>query len=163
MSKDSVQNDVVVSMEYTLRIDGEVIDSSEGQDPLEFLTGRGNIISGLEREMIGMKVGESKDVVVAPKDGYGEYDEAAYLDVPLKQFPKDMKVEEGLELTVRDQNGQARYARIETLEGETARLNFNHPLAGDELHFNVKVVNLREPSGEELEHGHVHQGGGHQH
>lgn len=163
MNKDSVQNGVVVSMEYTLKIDGEVIDSSEGQAPLEFLAGHKNIISGLESEMIGMKVGESKDVVVAPADGYGEYDEDAYLDVPSGQFPKDMKLEEGLELTVRDDSGQARYARIESIEGETVRLNFNHPLAGDELHFNVKVVNLREPTAEELDHGHVHQGGGHHH
>lgn len=163
MSKDSVQNGVVVSMEYTLKIDGEVIDSSEGHDPLEFLTGHGNIISGLEREMIGMKVGDSKDVTVAPEDGYGEYDEEAFLDVPSNQFPKDMPIQEGLELTVRDDSGEARYARIESVEGETVRLNFNHPLAGDELHFNVKVVNLREPTGEELEHGHVHQGDGHHH
>jgi len=163
MSKDSVQNGVVVSMEYTLKIDGEVIDSSEGQDPLEFLTGHGNIISGLEREMIGMKVGDSKDVVVAPKDGYGEYDDEAYMDVPKNQFPKDMGVEEGMELTVRDDSGQGRYARIESVEDETVRLNFNHPLAGDELHFNVKIVNLREPTDEELDHGHVHQGGGHHH
>lgn len=163
MSKDTVQNGVVVSMEYTLKIDGEVIDSSEGQDPLEFLAGHKNIISGLESEMIGMKVGESKDVVVAPADGYGEYDEEAYLDVPGGQFPKDMKLEEGLELTVRDDSGQARYARVESIEGETVRLNFNHPLAGDELHFNVKVVSLREPTAEELDHGHVHQAGGHHH
>lgn len=161
MSKDSVQNGVVVSMEYTFKVDGEVIDSSEGQEPLEFLTGHGNIISGLEREMIGMKVGDSKDVVVLPADGYGEYDEEAYLDVPRGQFPKDMQVEEGMELTVRDDSGQGRYARIESVEGETVRLNFNHPLAGDELHFNVKVVNLREPTAEELDHGHVHQGGHH--
>ena len=159
MSKDSVQNDVVVSMEYTLHVDNEEIDSSKGQDPLEFLTGHGNIISGLEREMIGMKVGDSKEVVVSPKDGYGEYEEQAFLDVPSRQFPKDMKLEEGLELTVRDDSGQARYARVENIEGETVRLNFNHPLAGDELHFSVKVVNLREPTGEELEHGHVHQAG----
>lgn len=163
MSKDSVQNGVVVSMEYTLKIDGEVIDSSEGHDPLEFLTGHGNIISGLESEMIGMKVGESKDVVVPPADGYGEYDEEAFLDVPKNQFPADMPVEEGLELTVRDDSGEGRYARIESVEGETVRLNFNHPLAGDELHFNVKVVNLREPTEEELDHGHVHQGDGHHH
>lgn len=163
MSQDTVQNGVVVSMEYTLKIDGEVIDSSEGQDPLEFLAGHSNIVSGLERELLGMKVGDSRDVVVPPRDGYGEYDEEAYLDVPSKQFPNDMKVEEGLELTVRDDSGQARYARIESVEGETVRLNFNHPLAGEELHFNVKVVNLREPTAEELDHGHVHQGGGHHH
>ena len=159
MSTDSVQNDVVVSMEYTLRVDNEVIDSSIGQEPLEFLAGHGNIISGLEREMIGMKVGDSKDVIVTPADGYGEYDEQAFMDVPRGEFPQDMPVEEGLELTVRDDSGQARYARVDNVEDQTVRLNFNHPLAGDELHFNVKVVGLRAPTEEELDHGHVHQAG----
>ncbi|HJR78898.1 MAG TPA: peptidylprolyl isomerase [Anaerolineales bacterium] len=159
MSTDTVEKDMVVSMEYTLRVDDEEIDSSKGQAPLEFLAGHGNIISGLEREMIGMKVGESKDVVVPPADGYGEFDENAYMDVPRGEFPKDMTVEEGLELTVRDNTGQARYARIDTIEGDKVTLNFNHPLAGDELHFNVKVVGLREPTADELEHGHVHQAG----
>ncbi len=161
MSKDTVQDGVVVSMEYTLHVDGELLDSSEGHGPLQFLAGYGNIIPGLEKEMMGMKVGESKDVVVAPADGYGEYDDEAYLDVPRAQFPRDMPVEEGVELTVRDDSGQGRYARIESVEGEMVRLNFNHPLAGDELHFNVKVVGLREPTEEELAHGHVHQGGHH--
>jgi FKBP-type peptidyl-prolyl cis-trans isomerase SlyD len=161
MSKDSVQDGVVVSMEYTLRVDGEVIDSSVGQEPLQFLAGYGNIIPGLEREMAGMKVGDSKDVVVEPSLGYGEYDDAAFMDVPRGEFPKDMPVEEGLELTVRDDEGQSRYARVESVEGDSVRLNFNHPLAGDELHFNIKVVELREPTDEELEHGHVHAGGHH--
>lgn len=163
MSADSVQNNVVVSMEYTLHVDNEEIDSSKGQDPLQFLVGHGNIISGLEREMIGMKVGESKDVTIAPVDAYGEFDEAAFMDVPRGAFPKDIPVEEGAELTVRDDEGQARYARIDAIEDDTVTLNFNHPLAGDELHFNVKVVGLREPTSEELEHGHVHQGDGHHH
>lgn len=163
MSKDSVQNDVVVSMEYTLHVDGEKIDSSEGGDSLQFLVGYGNIISGLEREMMGMKVGDSRDVIVPPAEAYGEFDEEAFLEVPRGQFPKDMPLEEGLELTVRDDSGQSRYARIDAIEGESVTLNFNHPLAGDELHFNVKVVGLREPTSEELEHGHVHQAGGHHH
>ena len=163
MDKDTVQNDVVVSMEYTLHVDNEEIDSSKGQDPLQFLAGHGNIISGLEREMIGMKVGESKDVVIDPADGYGEFDDEAFMDVPRVEFPNDMPVEEGLELTVKDDSGHSRYARVENIDGDTVRLSFNHPLAGDELHFNVKVVGLREATDEELEHGHVHQDGGHHH
>lgn len=163
MTEETVQNNVVVSMEYTLQVDNEEIDSSKGQGPLEFLAGHGNIISGLEREMMGMKVGDSKDVVIAPADGYGEFNEEAYMEVPRTAFPKDMAVEKGLELTVKDDAGQSRYARVENIEGETVRLNFNHPLAGDELHFNVKVVGLREPTSEELEHGHVHQGDAHHH
>lgn len=159
MSTETVQNNKVVSMEYTLHLDNEEIDSSKGQDPLQFLVGYGNIISGLEREMIGMEVGESKDVIVPPADGYGEFDENAFMDVPRKVFPTDIPVEEGTELTVRDDSGQPRYARIDTVDGDTVTLNFNHPLAGDELHFNVKVVEVREPTAEELEHGHVHQTG----
>ena len=163
MSTDSVQKDTVVTMEYTLHVDNEEIDSSKGQDPLQFLVGHGNIISGLEREMMGMKVGESKEVVIQPGDAYGEFDEQAFMEVPRDVFPKDIPVEEGAELTVRDDAGQSRYARIDAINGENVTLNFNHPLAGDELHFNVKVVGLREPTSEELEHGHVHQGDGHHH
>jgi FKBP-type peptidyl-prolyl cis-trans isomerase SlyD len=162
MNTDTVQIDKVVSMEYTLHVDNEEIDSSKGQDPLQFLVGHGNIISGLERELMGMKVGESKDVVIQPADAYGEFDEQAYMDVPRKDFPTDMQIEKGTELTVRDDSGQSRYARIDMIDGDTVRLNFNHPLAGDELHFNVRVVGLREPTSEELEHGHVHEDG-HQH
>lgn len=162
-SKDTVQKNMVVSMEYTLHVDGEKIDSSDGQDPLQFLAGHGNIISGLEREMMGMKVGDSKDVKIQPAEAYGEFDENAFMQVPRDQFPKDMQVEEGLELTVRDDSGQSRYARVDAVEGENVTLNFNHPLAGDELQFNIKVVGLREPTDEELEHGHVHQAGAHHH
>jgi len=163
MGTDTVQKDVVVSMEYTLHVDNEEIDSSKGQDPLQFLAGHGNIITGLEREMMGMKVGESKDVIIPPAEGYGEYDEEAFMSVPRDAFPKDMSIEEGVELSVRDDSGQSRYARVDTIEGDNVTLNFNHPLAGDELHFNVKVVALREPTSEELEHEHVHQGDGHHH
>ena len=161
MSTDTVQKDTVVSMEYTLQVDGEEIDSSKGQDPLQFLVGYGNIISGLEREMMGMKVGDSKDVVIQPADAYGEFDDKAFMDVPRGEFPKDMPIEEGLELSVHDDAGQSRYARIDSIDGDNVTLNFNHPLAGDELHFNVKVVGLREPTSEELTHGHVHDGGHH--
>lgn len=158
MSTDSVQDGVVVSMEYTLHVDGELLDTSEGQGPLQFLAGHGNIIPGLENMMKGMKVGDSKNVVVQPEDGYGEFDDGAFMNVPRDQFPKDMQLAEGAELTVRDDEGRARYARVDNIEGETVTLNFNHPLAGDELHFHVKVVALRPPSDEELEHGHVHEG-----
>ena len=161
MSTDSVQDGVVVSMEYTLHVDGKLLDSSEGQGPLQFLTGYGNIIPGLENEMMGMKIGESKDVVVQPADGYGEFDEEAFMEVAKKDFPKDMPLEVGAELSVRDNADNARTAFVDSIEGDIVTLNFNHPLAGDELHFHVKVVALREPNDEELEHGHVHEAGHH--
>ena len=159
MSKDTVQDGLVVSMDYKLTVDGEVLDSSEDAGPLQFLAGYGNIVPGLEREMAGMKIGESKDVVVAPADGYGEFDEEAFMEVPRNEFPTDLKLEEGIELNVTDEDGQNQYARVENITDESVRLDFNHPLAGAELHFTVKVVALRDPTKEELEHGHVHEEG----
>ena len=161
MSKDTVQDGLVVSMDYTLRVDGEALDSSDEAGPLQFLVGYGNIVPGLEREMIGMKIGESKDVVVKPEDGYGEFDDEAFMDVPRNEFPADMEIEEGLELNVTDEDGENQYARVESLTDENVHLDFNHPLAGAELHFNVKVLALRDPTEEELDHGHVHEEGHH--
>jgi FKBP-type peptidyl-prolyl cis-trans isomerase SlyD len=161
MSKDTVQDGVVVSMDYTLRVDGEVLDTSDDAGPLQFLAGYENIVPGLEREMIGMKIGESKDVVVTPADGYGEFDEEGFMDVPRSEFPSDMEIEEGVELNITDEDGENQYARVESVTDESVRLDFNHPLAGAELHFNVKVVGLREPTKEELDHGHVHEEGHH--
>jgi FKBP-type peptidyl-prolyl cis-trans isomerase SlyD len=137
------------------------LDSSDGQGPLQFLAGYGNIIPGLEEEMRGMKIGDSKNVVVEPKNGYGEFDSEAFMKVPRTDFPKDMPMEVDTELTVRDEEGNSRYARVDSIEDDNVTLNFNHPLAGDELRFHVKVVALRDPTEEELEHGHVHEEGHH--
>ncbi|MBI5950954.1 MAG: peptidylprolyl isomerase [Chloroflexi bacterium] len=161
MSKDTVQDGLVVSMEYTLTVDGEVLDSSKDAGPLQFLAGYENIVPGLEREMAGMKIGESKDVVVAAVDGYGEFDEDAYMEVSRSEFPDDMEIELGMELGVSDEDDNHQMAFVESFDDKTVRLDFNHPLAGAELHFNVKVVGLREPTSEELEHGHVHEEGHH--
>jgi FKBP-type peptidyl-prolyl cis-trans isomerase SlyD len=163
MNKDTVQSGLVVSMEYTLTVDGEELDSSKDAGPLQFLAGHDNIVPGLEREMIGMKIGESKDVVVSPADGYGEFDEEAYAEVPRSEFPKDMEIELGMELGVTDEDDNHQMAFVESVDDETVRLDFNHPLAGAELHFNVKVVGLRDPTSEELDHGHVHEEGHHHH
>lgn len=161
MSKDTVQDGLVVSMEYTLSVDGEVLDSSKDAGPLQFLAGYDNIVPGLEREMVGMKIGESKDVLVFPEDGYGEFDEEAFMEVPRSEFPTDMELEEGLELNVTDEDGQHQLAFVESFNDKTVRLDFNHPLAGAELRFNVKVIALRDPTKEELDHGHVHEEGHH--
>jgi FKBP-type peptidyl-prolyl cis-trans isomerase SlyD len=163
MSKDTVQDGVVVSMDYKLTVDGEVLDSSDEAGPLQFLAGYGNIIPGLEQEMMGMKIGESKDVVVQPEDGYGEFDEEAFMDVPRSEFPADMQLEEGLELHVTDEDGNHQAAYVSSFDDKSVSLDFNHPLAGAVLNFSVKVVGLREPTEEELDHGHVHEGGGHHH
>lgn len=163
MTHDMVKEGLVVSMEYTLTVDGEVLDSSTGAGPLQFLAGYGNIIPGLENEMMGMKIGDSKEVTVQPADGYGEFEEDAFMDVPRSEFPADMALEEGMELHVTDQDGNHQAAYVAGFNDLSVKLDFNHPLAGAVLEFSVKVVGLREPTSEELDHGHVHEGGGHHH
>ena len=157
----TVTDGKVVSMEYTLHVDGQVIDSSAEGEPLQYLHGAANIIPGLEREMEGMRVGESKKVIVEPLEGYGEMDEEAYADVPRSEFPDDMPLQPGVGMQLTTPDGQPMYARIESVEGETVTLNMNHPLAGAELHFDVKVVGLRDATKEEMDHGHAHDGHGH--
>ncbi|RJP61299.1 MAG: peptidylprolyl isomerase [Candidatus Auribacter fodinae] len=161
MTATKVTDGQVVSMEYTLRVDGKVVDSSEGGDPLEYLYGAANIIPGLEREMDGMSVGESKTVIVSAADGYGESDEEAFIEVPRGEFPADIPLKPGLEMELTGPEGQPMYARVESMEGENVVLNMNHPLAGKELHFDVKVVGLRDATEEEMDHGHAHGGHGH--
>lgn len=160
---NSVADDVVVTMDYSLTVEGEVIDSSKDEGPLSFLQGHGNIIPGLERELAGMKVGESKKVVVAAKDGYGEYDEEAVMEVPRDQFPDEIPLEQGIELHVTDEDGDIVHAVITDVREKTVVLDTNHPLADAELHFDIKILGLRAPTSEELSHGHVHGEGGHHH
>lgn len=159
---NKVQDGCVVSMEYTLKVDGEVVDSSVGHEPLEFLQGGGNIIPGLEQALYGMSVGDSKKVVVAPADGYGEFDEEAMINVPRAEFPSEIPLEIGLELGVQDDEGNPMSAFVAEITEEAVLLDLNHPLAGEELHFDVKIVALREATAEELEHGHAH-GDDHEH
>jgi FKBP-type peptidyl-prolyl cis-trans isomerase SlyD len=151
-----VQDGQVVSIEYILTVGDQVLDTSAEEGPLEFLQGSGNIVPGLEREMYGMKIGDSKQVVVSPKDGYGEFDDGAFMDVPRAEFPAEIPLEHGIELNVTDEDGKNTMAYIDTVGDQSVRLDFNHPLAGTELHFDVKVVGLRPATPEELEHGHAH-------
>ena len=151
-----VAKDLVVSLEYTLTVDGEIIDSSEENGPIDYIQGHENIISGLERELEGMSVGESKKVNVKAKDAYGEYDPEATEEVPLDDFPKDIPLEVGVELAVEDEDEGPISAVIEEVGKDTVTLNFNHPLAGKDLNFDVKILSIRAATAEELEHGHVH-------
>ena len=151
-----VDDGQVVSMDYVLQVDGKVVDSSEAGTPLQFIQGMGHIIPGLEHELYDMKIGENKKVVVLPKDGYGEVDPEAFMDVPRDSFPTDVPLEKGTELELREQSGHTMLARIDTISDENIRLNMNHPLAGKELHFDVKIAGLRPATEEEVSHGHVH-------
>jgi FKBP-type peptidyl-prolyl cis-trans isomerase SlyD len=153
---NEVADDVVVSIDYTLTVDGQVIDSTEGDEPLQFLQGHQNIIPGLENELTGMKIGQSKTVTVPATEAYGEIDPDNIVDVPRSEFPQEIPLETGIELEVKNADGEVLTATIADVDGESVKLDFNHPLAGKELTFNVTVVDLRVPTEEEMAHGHVH-------
>ncbi|MBN1178834.1 MAG: peptidylprolyl isomerase [Anaerolineae bacterium] len=147
----TVTNDMMVSIVYTLRLDnGEIADSSDGHGPLQFVHGRGQIIPGLEKALYGMGVHEEKDVIVAPAEGYGERDPEANTTVPHDSFPPHMQPEVGMQLYVRDQLGRAMPVFVSEILDEGVTLDFNHPLAGETLHFHVKVVGVRPATPAEL-------------
>ena len=152
----AVADNIVVSMDYMLTVDGQVVDSSEDSEPIEFIQGFGNIIPGLEKSLYGMTVDESKTVVVSAKDGYGEIDNDAVVAFPRKEFPEDIPMEIGIELQVQNEDGTLMTAVIREVGKDSVTLDFNHPLAGKELTFQVTITDLREATEEEIEHGHVH-------
>jgi FKBP-type peptidyl-prolyl cis-trans isomerase SlyD len=154
----TVKNDLVVSLEYTLKLDnGQAIDSSIGREPLDFLQGHGQIIPGLEQSLYGMAVNDEKSVVIAPIDGYGEPNPENFELVPKNTFPQDMELAEGMVLSIRDTNsGQIFQAHIVEIRSDSVLLDLNHPLAGETLYFDVKIIALRQATNEELAHGHVH-------
>lgn len=152
-----IQNNAVVSIHYTLTNEaGEVIDSSEGKNPLKYLHGAGNIIPGLENELLNCVVGDSKQVTVQPEDGYGEIADDLIQKLPPEAFTGIDKVEEGMEFQAQGQDGSMQYVVVTKVEDDGITIDGNHALAGQVLNFDVSVVEVREATESEIEHGHVH-------
>lgn len=153
----------VVAFHYTLTNDaGEVLDSSEGREPLTYLHGAGNIIPGLEKELEGRQNGDKLQVAVSPEEGYGETQPALVQEVPRDAFQGVEAVEPGMQFQAQTQGGPL-MVTVTQVEGDTVTVDGNHPLAGQKLNFDVEIAEVREASAEEVEHGHVHGEGGHQH
>ena len=151
--------ETVVSIEYTLKDEkGTVLDTSVGQEPMEYLHGASNIIPGLEQGVEGLKAGESKSVVVPAALGYGEYSDKLIQRVPLDRFGAN-KVEIGMRFHAETNLGM-RVLVIRHVDDKEAVLDGNHELAGKTLYFDVKVVAVRAAELTELAHGHPHQAGG---
>ena len=150
----------VFSFHYTLTNPaGEVLDSSDGRDPLVFMAGKGQIIPGLESELILLNVGDKKKVEVKAVDAYGEHDPARTIEVPLDKLPK-----ENIEVGDQFHAGAEHASFVVTSVTEThAKLDGNHPLAGVDLTFDIEVTGIRDATLEELAHGHAHGPGGHGH
>jgi FKBP-type peptidyl-prolyl cis-trans isomerase SlyD len=159
----NITKDSVASFHYTLKDDdGNTIDTSEGQEPLPYLHGAGNIVPGLERELEGKVIGDKVSVIVKPVDGYGELNETLKQELPKSMFAGIDDIEAGMDFQAETDNGQE-MVTVTNVEGDTVTIDGNHPLAGKNLHFDVEVTEVREASSEELEHGHVHGPGGHEH
>ena len=152
-----VKDDLVVGLEYILQVDGKEYEKTAGNDPLYFIQGQEQIIPGLERQLYGMKIGESKQFEVSPGDAYGEYDPEAVGTVPRAEFPDKIPLEKDTFLQLRDEDGEELDAYVDGFDDQNVELNFNHPLAGKQLSFTVKVSDIRPATEEELEHGHVHE------
>lgn len=153
-----VSKNIVVSMDYVLNLEGErEIDRSESDSPLEYLHGYNNIIPGLEKELEGMLVGDEKDVVVPPELGYGHRDPDGVVEFPRDSFPSTLRMDLGESVMMRDnESGESLRAYIKETSADSVLLDFNHPLAGETLYFNIKISDLRSANDDELAHGHVH-------
>lgn len=158
-----IAENTVVSMHYTLKDEtGEVLDSSAGQEPLVFLSGAQNIIEGLDNALQGKAAGDEMQVEVTAEEGYGPVHEELIQKVPHENFQGVDSIEVGMQFMAQTPNGQQPVTVI-GVEEDGVMLDGNHPLAGKSLSFEVEVVEVREASAEELEHGHVHGEGGHEH
>ncbi len=158
-----IAQDKVVLIHYTLRNDsGEVLDSSSGGDALAYLHGQGNIIPGLEKALEGKQAGYKLSVKVEPAEGYGQRDAQLVQQVPRRQFG-GANVQPGMQFHAQTSQGQNRVVTVKSIVGDMVTVDGNHPLAGENLHFDVEVTDVRDATAEELEHGHVHGPGGHHH
>jgi FKBP-type peptidyl-prolyl cis-trans isomerase SlyD len=154
----------VVTIHYKLTLDdGQVVDSSAGRDPLAYLHGHGNIVPGLERALEGRVIGDDLAVKVSPDEGYGVRHDEAVHTVPRGAFPADAELREGLTFQAQDERGHVMMGTITAMAGEEVTVDFNHPLAGQNLNFEVQVEAIRAATAEEMQHGHVHGPGGHHH
>jgi FKBP-type peptidyl-prolyl cis-trans isomerase SlyD len=158
-----IAENTVASFHYTLTNDaGEVLDSSRGREPLLYLHGAGNIVPGLEQAMEGRGPGDTFKVDVTPEQGYGKRHDGLVQKVPREAFQGVDTLEVGMQFQASGPQG-AMSVTITAIDGDQVTVDGNHPLAGETLHFDIEVADVREASAEEMAHGHVHGEGGHHH
>lgn len=145
-SDDVVVDGKSIKLDYTLTVDNKQIESSVGKQPLEVVLGSKSIIPGLEKGLIGMHVGEEKIITVDPKDAYGDVNAKMLKDFPKTSMPKGLELKPGMVLQANAPDGNSFPATIKEVKGATVTLDFNHPLAGKQLQFKVKVLGVSVPS-----------------
>lgn len=157
----TIQKNSVVTINYTLRDEtGGLIESSEGQEPLTYLHGQGNVIPGLEASLEGKSAGESFKISIPPEDAYGVWEDGNVLNIPKGQFSGVEDIKPGMQFSVHSNEGE-QIVTVTKVEEETVTVDANHPLAGKTLNFDVTVIGIRDATKDELDHGHAHGAGGH--
>ena len=157
----NITQDKVADIDYKLTVDGELIDQSGENDPLTYLHGHSNIIPGLERALEGKAAGDRVQVTVQPEDGYGPRDEDNSEDLDREDFDDDIEI--GATYYAQSEDGSVLPFTVTAVNGDKVTVDFNPPLAGKVLTFDVTVLNVRDATAEELEHGHAHSDGMHDH
>ncbi|GGR48683.1 peptidyl-prolyl cis-trans isomerase [Deinococcus seoulensis] len=157
----NITQDKVVKLDYKLTVNGEIVDQSEAGEPLEYLHGHHNIIPGLEDALEGKAAGDSLQVTVQPEEGYGPRDEENVEDLSREDFEDDIEV--GQTYYAQAEDGSVIPFTVMAVEGDVVKVDFNPPLAGMVLDFDVTVLAVRDATPEELEHGHAHSDGDHDH
>ncbi len=158
-----IANDQVVTVHYTLTdSDGNLLDSTYDEDPLEFISGAEQILAKLEEDILAMPLKSKKKIVLRPDEAYGDYDPEDIQVVHRNELPDDIELEIGAELLAEvdeneeEEEGEQLSCFITKIDGDQITLDFNHPLAGKTLNFEVELLGVRPATAEELEHGHVH-------
>ena len=147
----------VVTINFTLKDDnGNLIESTENMEPFSYLSGNNQILPKLEDVVNQMIIGTKKDIKIQAAEGYGEYNDAAVQQINKKEFPEDLKLEEGMRLIANSPEGRQMPFIINKVGENEVTVDFNHPLAGKNLEFNVELLDVRDATPEELSHGHVH-------
>lgn len=158
-----IARDSVVRFEYTLTgSTGMVLDQAHGEQALAYLHGHRNIIPGLEKAMLGRQPGDEFTATIAATEAYGLRDENLVFSAPRSAFPAEVELTPGRQFQVRTPEG-VRTATVLEVDGETVRLDANHELAGQELVFAVRILDVRQATAGELLHGHAHGQGGYHH
>jgi FKBP-type peptidyl-prolyl cis-trans isomerase SlyD len=135
-----IQEGKQVSFDYTLTVEDKIVDTSKEKGPLKYTHGKGEIIPGLEKNLEGLKVGDEKLVIVPPEEAYGQLDPRAFREVEKSSLPQDIKV--GMNLQAQSADGQVFVVKIAEIKNDMVVVDFNHPLAGKTLKFDVKIVSI---------------------
>lgn len=160
----AIEQNKVVTMNFTLTDDhGNVLDSTDNGGPFSYISGTNMVLPKLEEALNGMLIGSKKNLKLEAKDGYGNYNDDAVQVVGKENFPEDFVLEVGMEYMASNPDGVQMPFVISNVDGEEITVDFNHPLAGKNLNFDIELLNVRDATAEELSHGHVHGVGGHHH